>query len=100
MPGYISTGMSATVIVLTRPSPAPDRRPPDLGVPLATIIHRSDRRSWRVPAVVSWAGASKVVPLAAALSTPDPLPYHDLVLLLTTAVIVTTLIVQSFTSPH
>ncbi|GAB3900842.1 hypothetical protein GCM10029964_088780 [Kibdelosporangium lantanae] len=50
--------------------------------------------------MVSWAGASKVVPLAAALSTPDPLPYHDLVLLLTTAVIVTTLIVQSFTSPH
>jgi CPA1 family monovalent cation:H+ antiporter len=59
--------------------------------------------SWRVPAVVSWAGARGVVPLAAALSVPlttpsgRPLEGQDLVLLLTTAVIVITLVVQGFT---
>jgi len=65
---------------------------------------REDGRiSWQVPAVVSWAGARGVVPLAAALSLPvatmdgSPLPARDLVLLLTTAVIVLTLVVQGFT---
>jgi len=62
-----------------------------------------ERPSWQVPAVVSWAGARGVVPLAAALSLPvaaldgSPLPSRDLVLLLTTAVIVFTLVVQGFT---
>jgi monovalent cation/hydrogen antiporter len=62
-----------------------------------------ERLSWRVPAVVSWAGARGVVPLAAALSIPlttsngTALPGRDLVLLLTTAVIVVTLVVQGFT---
>ncbi|MFJ1767471.1 Na+/H+ antiporter [Amycolatopsis sp. NPDC088138] len=61
------------------------------------------RVSWQVPAVVSWAGARGVVPLAAALSLPmatldgSALPARDLVLLLTTAVIVLTLVVQGFT---
>ncbi|QKV80442.1 Na+/H+ antiporter [Amycolatopsis sp. Hca4] len=61
------------------------------------------RISWQVPAVVSWAGARGVVPLAAALSLPvdtldgSALPARDLVLLLTTAVIVLTLVVQGFT---
>jgi len=65
--------------------------------------HRGERPSWRVPAVVSWAGARGVVPLAAALSIPlstssgAALPDRDLVLLLTTAVIVLTLVVQGFT---
>ncbi len=59
--------------------------------------------SWRVPAVVTWAGARGVVPLAAALSVPlftaagQPLPGRDLVLLLTSSVIVITLLVQGFT---
>ncbi|MEC3975888.1 Na+/H+ antiporter [Amycolatopsis sp. H20-H5] len=62
-----------------------------------------ERPSWQVPAVVSWAGARGVVPLAAALSLPvaaldgSALPSRDLVLLLTTAVIVITLVVQGFT---
>jgi Na+/H+ antiporter len=62
-----------------------------------------ERLSWQVPAVVSWAGARGVVPLAAALSLPvatldgSALPARDLVLLLTTAVIVLTLVVQGFT---
>jgi CPA1 family monovalent cation:H+ antiporter len=56
-----------------------------------------------VPAVVSWAGTRGVVPLAAALSIPltttsgAPLPQRDLVLVLTAATIVISLIVQGFT---
>lgn len=70
---------------------------------LAAQTRRGGPRSWRVPAVVSWAGARGVLPLAAALSIPltarhgVPLAGRDHVLLLTTAVIVTTLIVQGFT---
>ncbi len=74
--------------------------------PLAALMRRrrgGARPSWQVPAVVSWAGARGVVPLAAALSIPlttdsgAPLPHRDLVLLLATAVIVITLVVQGFT---
>jgi Na+/H+ antiporter len=74
--------------------------------PLAALRQRRqgvERTSWRVPAVVSWAGTRGVVPLAAALSIPlttssgAVLPGRDLVLLLTTAVIVITLVVQGFT---
>jgi Na+/H+ antiporter len=73
--------------------------------PLAAIRQRgnAERPSWRVPAVVSWAGTRGVVPLAAALSIPlstssgAALPDRNLVLLLTTAVIVLTLVVQGFT---
>jgi monovalent cation/hydrogen antiporter len=61
------------------------------------------RLSWRVPAIVSWAGARGVVPLAAALSLPlaaggraGPTG-RDQVLLLATAVIIITLVVQGFT---
>jgi monovalent cation/hydrogen antiporter len=59
--------------------------------------------SWRVPAVVTWAGTRGVLPLAAALSIPlhtatgGRLPQRELVLLLTTAVIVVTLVVQGLT---
>jgi CPA1 family monovalent cation:H+ antiporter len=57
-----------------------------------------ERRSWAVPVVVSWAGARGVLPLAAALSVPLSVGSgRDLVLLLTTAVIVGTLLVQGFT---
>jgi CPA1 family monovalent cation:H+ antiporter len=57
------------------------------------------RPSWKVPIVVSWAGARGVLPLAAALSIPVAAgeSSRDLVLLLTTAVIVLTLTVQGFT---
>jgi len=74
--------------------------------PLSAILQRrggARRLSWAVPAVVSWAGARGVVPLAAALSIPFTtsdgtiLVHRDLVLLLTTAVIVITLVVQGFT---
>jgi CPA1 family monovalent cation:H+ antiporter len=73
--------------------------------PLSLVMQarRGTRRSWRIPAVVSWAGARGVLPLTAALSIPlttaagSPLAGRDHVLLLTTAVIVATLIVQGFT---
>ncbi len=73
--------------------------------PLAAFTRQDEQRrlSWQVPAVVSWAGARGVVPLAAALSIPltfgdgSPLAERDLVLALTTAVIVITLVVQGFT---
>jgi monovalent cation/hydrogen antiporter len=61
------------------------------------------RTAWRVPAVLSWAGARGVVPLAAALSVPltdatgAPVPFRDLLQVIATAVIVTSLIVQGFT---
>ncbi len=74
--------------------------------PLSAIIARrggARRPSWPVPAVVSWAGTRGVVPLAAALSIPlttasgAPLPRRDLILVLATAVIVVSLIVQGLT---
>jgi monovalent cation/hydrogen antiporter len=75
--------------------------------PLAAFRHwrqrGRDRPDWRVPAVISWAGARGVVPLAAALSIPlydaagHPLPHRDLLLVLATAVIVVSLVVQGFT---
>jgi Na+/H+ antiporter len=74
--------------------------------PLSAVIQRRDgarRLSWPVSAVVSWAGTRGVVPLAAALSIPltsasgAPLPRRDLVLVIATAVIVISLIVQGLT---
>jgi Na+/H+ antiporter len=74
--------------------------------PVSAVIQlrRTARRpSWQVPLVVSWAGARGVVPLAATLSIPltaedgSALPHHDLVLVLATAVIVISLVVQGFT---
>lgn len=59
--------------------------------------------SWRVPAVMTWAGTRGVMPLAAALTIPlldhdgSPLPYRELVLVLTTSVVAFTLVVQGFT---
>jgi len=74
--------------------------------PLSALIQRrrgTPRPSWPVPAVVSWAGARGVVPLAAALSIPlttaggAALPRRDLILVLAAAVIVVSLVVQGLT---
>jgi Na+/H+ antiporter len=74
--------------------------------PLSAVLQRragARRPSWPVPAVVSWAGTRGVVPLTAALSIPlttasgAPLPRRDLILVLATAVIVISLIVQGLT---
>jgi monovalent cation/hydrogen antiporter len=70
---------------------------------VAAQSRRGGRISWRIPAIVSWAGARGVLPLAAALSIPlttaqgNPLEGRNHVVLLTTAVIVITLLVQGFT---
>jgi monovalent cation/hydrogen antiporter len=70
---------------------------------IALQLRRGGRPSWPVPAVVSWAGARGVIPLAAALSIPlvtragVALPDRDVVLLITTAVITITLVVQGLT---
>ncbi|MFJ9610448.1 Na+/H+ antiporter [Kitasatospora sp. NPDC101176] len=59
--------------------------------------------SWRVAGVVTWAGTRGVMPLAAALSIPlladdgTKLAGRPLVLVLTTAVVVFTLVVQGLT---
>ncbi|GAA1251163.1 Na+/H+ antiporter [Kitasatospora nipponensis] len=77
--------------------------------PTAWITQRQRPRdggsglNWRVPAVLTWAGTRGVMPLAAALSIPlladdgSPLPYRELVLVLTTSVVAFTLVVQGFT---
>jgi CPA1 family monovalent cation:H+ antiporter len=74
--------------------------------PLSAVVQRRGgvrRPSWPVPAVVSWAGTRGVVPLAAALSIPltsasgAPLAQRDLILVLATAVIVISLVVQGLT---
>ncbi|MER5929066.1 Na+/H+ antiporter [Streptomyces sp. NPDC002054] len=74
-------------------------------LPLSALLQRSSgaRPSWRVPAVLTWAGTRGVVPLAAALSIPVAaddgtlLGQRPLVLVLTTSVVVVTLVAQGFT---
>jgi monovalent cation/hydrogen antiporter len=72
--------------------------------PLSVALHSRTHAagSWRTAAVVSWAGARGVLPIAAALSIPltdhagKGLPQRDLLLTLTAAVVVLTLTVQGF----
>ncbi len=56
-------------------------------------------RSWRGTTVVGWAGMRGAVSLAAALALPQSFPERDLVVFLTFAVIVATLIGQGLTLP-
>ncbi|MFF0133726.1 Na+/H+ antiporter [Streptomyces mirabilis] len=70
-------------------------------LPLTRAVKPSrGRLSWRVASVVTWAGTRGVMPLAAALSIPlaasngTALAGRPLVLVLTTAVVVFTLVVQ------
>ena len=74
--------------------------------PLSALRRRRTgmpRPAWPAAAVISWAGARGVVPLAAALSIPlttstgAPLPHRDLVLVLAASAIVISLVVQGFT---
>lgn len=61
------------------------------------------RAQWRVAAVVTWAGARGVIPLAAALSIPAttntgaPFPHRAMLLVTATGVVVITLVVQGTT---
>lgn len=68
--------------------------------PLAAVL---GARSWRAPAVITWAGTRGVVPLAAALSIPltvddgSPFPERNLLLVLAIGVSVATLVGQGLT---
>ncbi len=68
-----------------------------------TIREREPRPHWRSITVVAWTGLRGVVSLAAAFALPLetdsglPFPYRSLVLLLTFAVIVATLLLQGMT---
>ena len=70
---------------------------------LASRRDASPVPAWRGVAVVWWAGARGVVPLAAALSIPltvsggGPFPERDLLLVLATSCIILTLVVQGLT---
>ncbi len=64
------------------------------------IIARTDRGlSWRLTILVSWTGLRGAVSLAAALALPADFPERNLILLLTFAVILTTLVGQGLTLP-
>jgi Na+/H+ antiporter len=74
-----------------------NRRAPDRNVDGAGY------RLWQAAAVVTWAGARGVIPLAAALSIPltvdagGPFPHRPLLLVVATAAVVVSLVVQGTT---
>ena len=65
--------------------------------------HPHGDRRWQLAAVMTWAGARGVIPLAAALSIPvhtdsgAPFPHRPMLLVAATAVVVITLVVQGTT---
>ena len=64
-----------------------------------TGVHGERIISPKIPFVASWAGLRGAVSLAAALALPLPLPGRDLIIFLTFAVILVTLIGQGLTLP-
>ena len=54
---------------------------------------------WQYPVVISWAGIRGAVSLVAALALPESFPDRELIVFLTFAVIVATLILQGLTLP-
>ncbi len=69
------------------------------GSPRQVIARRDPRLAGRLTLVVSWAGLRGAVSLAAALALPAGFPERNLILLLTFAVIVVTLVGQGLTLP-
>jgi monovalent cation/hydrogen antiporter len=69
------------------------------------VRHRDPYPSWRAVAIVAWTGMRGVVSLAAALSLPlqtragTPFPYRDLIIYMTFAVILVTLVGQGLSLP-
>jgi len=66
-------------------------------VPL--IGRRTARPTWRVPAVISWAGMRGVVTLAAAFVIPEDTPYRNVLVLIALVVVGGTLLIQGTTLP-
>ena len=69
------------------------------GSPRRQIARRDPRLATRLTFVVSWAGLRGAVSLAAALALPAGFPERDLILFLTFAVILVTLVGQGLTLP-
>ncbi len=67
--------------------------------PFRTVQQRDRRLASRVRFIVSWAGLRGAVSLAAALALPVTFPERDLILLITFAVIMVTLVAQGATLP-
>jgi Na+/H+ antiporter len=55
--------------------------------------------AWQLPVLLSWAGIRGAVSLVAALALPDRFPDRSLIVFLTFAVIVATLVLQGLTLP-
>jgi Na+/H+ antiporter len=77
-------------------------------VPFITYVPRALFRSvrehdpyppWQWPIILAWAGIRGAVSLAAALALPNDFPHRDLIVFLTFAVIVSTLVLQGLTLP-
>ena len=70
-----------------------------------SIMERDPSPPWRNVVVISWGGMRGVISLAAALALPlttvdgDPFPGRDLILFLTFAVILATLVLQGLSLP-
>jgi Na+/H+ antiporter len=69
------------------------------GSPRQVIARQDPRLAGRLTFVVSWAGLRGAVSLAAALALPVGFPERDLILLVTFAVILVTLVGQGLTLP-
>jgi CPA1 family monovalent cation:H+ antiporter len=63
------------------------------------IRERDPYPPWQYPVVISWAGIRGAVSLAAALALPTDVPGRDLIIFLTFAVILATLVGQGLTLP-
>ncbi len=64
-----------------------------------SIRERDPYPPWQAPAVIGWTGIRGAVSLAAALALPTNLPGRDLIVFLTFAVILVTLVGQGLTLP-
>jgi monovalent cation/hydrogen antiporter len=62
-------------------------------------VQRERRSSWQSRVIVGWSGMRGSVSLAAALALESDFPFRDLILLLTFAVIFSTLVLQGLTMP-
>ncbi len=64
-----------------------------------TIREHDPYPPWQAPVIISWAGIRGAVSLAAALALPTNFPERDLIVFLTFAVILVTLVGQGLTLP-
>jgi len=64
-----------------------------------TVREHDPYPPWQFPAIISWAGIRGAVSLVAALALPTNFPDRGLILFLTFAVIVATLVLQGLTLP-